>query len=128
MKVFIGWTKSKEAIASHKYPESGLHPREVVDWALSTDFNQSEVIVTNSKLFLFALALRFTESLEVFYVFDDGNLHEILIDDEGKFIEHPPENWGDEIYQLSSGVYGHGDFSQYFKDGVLSTRPASAES
>ena len=127
MRVFIGWTKSKEAIASHKYPESGLHPREVVDWALSSEFNQREVIVTNSKLLLFALALRFTESLEVFYVFDDCHLYEILIDDEGKFIEHPPENWGDEMSELCSGVYGHGAFSRYFKDGVLTTRPTSAE-
>jgi hypothetical protein len=117
VKVFIGWTKSKEAIATHKYPEFGLHPREIVDWALKFDFNLSEVIVTNSKLLLFALALRFTESLDVFYVYEDGNLYEILIDDEGKFIEHPPQNWGDEISQLCSGDYG--DFSQYFKDGVL---------
>lgn len=119
VKVFVGWTKSKEAIASHKYPEFGLHPREIVDWALKFDFNLSEVIVTNSNLLLFALALRLTESLEVFYVYEDGNLYEILIDDEGKFIEHPPQNWGNEISELSSGIYGHGDFSQYFKDGVL---------
>jgi hypothetical protein len=64
----------------------------------------------------------------VFYVYEEGNLYEILIDDEGKFIERPPHNWGHEISELSSGIYGHGDFSQYFKDGILPTHPTTAKS
>jgi hypothetical protein len=116
VKVFIGWTKSKEAIATHKYPESGLHPKEFIEWALTTQFSETDLILTNCPSLLFALAIRFTDSLEAFYVFDDGNVLQLLIDDEGYFIENRPENWGDEIHQLASGSYG--DFKEFFKSGT----------
>jgi hypothetical protein len=117
VKVFIGWTKNKEAIATHKYPESGLHPQEFIKWALTTEFSESDIILTNSSSLLFALAKRFKDSFEVFYVFDDGNTREVLIDEEGDYIEKFPENWGQEISQLCSAQCGHGDYYEYFRLG-----------
>jgi len=117
VKVFIGWTKSKEAIATHKYPESGLHPKEFIHWALATEFSESDIILTNSSSLLFALAKRFKDSFEVFYVFDDGNAREVLIDEEGDYIEVFPEDWGQEINEICSSQLGYGEYYEYFKLG-----------